>query len=431
METRELRPQTKRNEPAAPGVGARLRAARLRAGLTQRELAGSRYSKAYVSALENGQSEPSLAALNFFAERLGLPSGRLLQEEEPAWERLEADVLLAAGEWQAALTAYDRLIAEPHHVGSRPQLLLGRAEALCRLDRGSEAIAPASEAMDSFERAGRDVDAALACYWVAAALYLTDVPREARSLFDSLLDRLRAGLAVDADFKVRVLIARAAVEVREENYKASLGYLEEARILARDLDDRRRATFLFSLAASYREAGDFEGALRTGLESLGLYRAAGAELEAASIENTLALAYLELGNIERAERFATDAVDAFVRLGDDRWLAHARETQAQIALAGGDLKRAFAAVDEAIELSDRTNNRKAKMSALLTKAKAEARQGVPAAALEAYAEAARLAEQSDSDSRSRKVLRDWADLLASLGRHDEAYRIARSGLGPA
>ena len=35
------------------------------------KLAGDRYTKAYVSALETGHSKPSMAALNFFADRLG------------------------------------------------------------------------------------------------------------------------------------------------------------------------------------------------------------------------------------------------------------------------------------------------------------------------------------------------------------------------
>ena len=59
--------------PLAQEIGARLRAQRRLVGLTQAALAEGRYTKAYVSAIENGLVKPSLAALNFFAGRLGLP----------------------------------------------------------------------------------------------------------------------------------------------------------------------------------------------------------------------------------------------------------------------------------------------------------------------------------------------------------------------
>ena len=78
--------------------------------MTQSQLAEGRYTKAYVSALENGLAKPSLAALNFLAGRLGVPVTRLLAAGEPAWTRLEADVHLAAGEWQEAVDAFTELL---------------------------------------------------------------------------------------------------------------------------------------------------------------------------------------------------------------------------------------------------------------------------------------------------------------------------------
>ena len=41
--------------------------------MTQQQLAEGRYTKAYISALEQGHAKPSMAALDFIAGRLGLP----------------------------------------------------------------------------------------------------------------------------------------------------------------------------------------------------------------------------------------------------------------------------------------------------------------------------------------------------------------------
>src|SRR3990170_8015864 len=95
-------PRAVQDRPLAQAIGARLRVERRRRSLTQAALAGERYTKAYISALENGLAKPSMAALNYLAGRLGIPATRLLSEEGSTWTRLEVDVRLAAGDWQSA-----------------------------------------------------------------------------------------------------------------------------------------------------------------------------------------------------------------------------------------------------------------------------------------------------------------------------------------
>ena len=75
METVKKRRRVVVDESAlAEAIGARIKQARLAAGLTQAQLAGDRYTKAYVSALEHGLAKPSMAALTFLSERLGVES---------------------------------------------------------------------------------------------------------------------------------------------------------------------------------------------------------------------------------------------------------------------------------------------------------------------------------------------------------------------
>src|SRR5918999_5510526 len=85
------------DSPLAHAIGTRIRRARTAAGLTQQQLAGERYTKAYISALENGLAKPSMAALNFLAPRLGSTASALLADPNPAWARVEADLGLPAG----------------------------------------------------------------------------------------------------------------------------------------------------------------------------------------------------------------------------------------------------------------------------------------------------------------------------------------------
>src|ERR687891_1109691 len=99
--TRTSARATTQDAELARRIGLRIREARHRAGLTQQQLAGERYTKAYVSALETGIARPSMVALSYLSERLGFVPSHFLDEQTPAWTRLEVDMQLASGEWQA------------------------------------------------------------------------------------------------------------------------------------------------------------------------------------------------------------------------------------------------------------------------------------------------------------------------------------------
>jgi transcriptional regulator with XRE-family HTH domain len=426
--TRTSARATDKDRELAQRIGHRIREARHRAGLTQQQLAGERYTKAYVSALETGIARPSMVALSYLAERLNLPASHFIDEGNPAWTRLEVDMQLAAGEWQTAADGYQALLEDASDEGSRAELLRGLAEALARLDRGKETIAAASEASRLYTAASRPADAALARYWLAYGLYQSDNEPDARSLLVALLEQVRGGLHVEPDFEMRLLTSLAAVESRAGQPARALTYLEEARGLAADLDDRRRAAFLFNLAIGYREVGDFEGAIRAGTQGMALYRAAGAIFESARIENDLALAYLATGQIERARELAGDAREQIEATGDERWMAAVADTEAQVALASGQTAEALRLAADAQAYAERSGNELARMAATLTEARAMRVDGRLTEAEERFAAAADLARASRVPNRLRDVLREWADLRADAGDHHGAYDLTSEAL---
>jgi tetratricopeptide (TPR) repeat protein len=404
-------------------VGERIRVARRRAGLTQSQLAGERYTKAYISALETGITRPSMVALNYIASQLGLPASHFLGEAHPTWSRLEVDMRLAAGDWAGAAEGYRSLMETGLGDVARAEALRGLAEAEARQDRGREAIAAAAEATRAFASLGRTVDAALSRYWLAYGTYLTDNESDARSQLQGLLAQVRSGLQVEPDFEMRLLTALAAVESRVGEHDRSLAYLEEARGMADDLDDRRRANFLFNLAISYRETGDVEAAIRVGQQGLALYRAAGAPFESATIENDLAMAYLALGNLERATELAAGAHEQFETVGDDRFLAAVLDTEAQIALAGGLHDRAMALTARSNQLARDTGNRLVETLSLITAARVLRARGDREGAERRYAAAAELARAGSGQGRLRDLLGEWADLRAEGGDFQGAYEL--------
>ncbi len=416
------------DQPMALRVGRRIRKARLAAGLTQAELAGDRYTKAYISALENGLSKPSMAALGFIADRLHTPIEQLVANDQPAWTRLEADLLLASGDWQAAADAYDALLSSEPTARTRADLLLGLAEANARLDRGQEAVRTAAEAEGLLRAQGRGGSAAWASYWQAFGLYELEQSQQAAAVLQRILDAIATGLEVDPDLPVRVLMALASVTSRDLEPEQALAYLEQARGRLDELDERKRAVFLFSLAISYHELGDYEAAISTGTQSLARFRATEADREAASIENELALVYLALGSLDIARGHAAHAREYFEQQHDDRWLAHVTETEAQIALGSGDLAAAMRLAIEARTLADSSSDRKAAVSATLTLGRAQQASGDLVAAEATLSQAAELARSLGRRGQLQAVLGAWSEVKAEQGDLAGAYALSREAL---
>src|SRR5687768_8307407 len=282
-----------------------------------------------------------MAALTFLSERLGVSVPDLVAEERPSAGRLEADLLLAAGKFPDALDRYDQLLetaGEDRRI--RAELLRGRAEALCRLSRGREAIPPATEAAEIYVGLAAPTDAALARFWLAFAHYQTDNPSEARGILQQLLADDRAGVEVAPDFRFRLLASLGNVEAWDGQPERALAYMEEARSLLADISLRQRAAFLSGLALQYRHVGDLERSIRVGHESLALYRAAGAGLEEAALENNMGITFIDLGNTARAEEHLSRARELAERHDDPRLLSEVAEAEARLAFARGDDDRA-------------------------------------------------------------------------------------------
>ncbi len=427
---RATRSHATEDRPLARRIGARLRAERLRAGLTQAALADGRYTKAYVSALENGIVKPSMAALNFFAGKLGVPVTRLMAEPDAQWTRVESDIRLASGDWQAAYDAYSDLLASDAS-SQRAELLRGLAEASSRLERGDEAVRAAAEAVALFEADGRRSDACWAMYWEASGLYELEQADEARRILRIILGRAAAGEPVDPDLHVRALIALGMIESRDDEPERALAVLEEARALVAGLDDRRRAAFLYSLALSYREIGDYEAAIGTAMQSLVHFRAAADELEVGSIENELGLVYLGLGSLGRAREHVGRARAAFERLDNRRWLGHVADTEAQIDLASGSTGLAGEHATEALRLARESGDRKAEISALVSLARTRRAQGKSADARASLEEAAAIARSHARRGLLQGVLAELADVLAEEGNLKGALAVSQEALAVA
>ena len=96
-------------------LGEKIKAARLEAGLSQRQLCGDEITRNMLSQIENGSANPSMSTLRYLAEKLGKSPGYFLQEQAvdsvnpPVMERArQAYALRQFGEVLEILAAYQQ-----------------------------------------------------------------------------------------------------------------------------------------------------------------------------------------------------------------------------------------------------------------------------------------------------------------------------------
>ncbi len=108
-------------------MGQRIRAARLDAGMSQRELAGEEITRNMLSSLEHDTAMPSVATLQYLARRLGKSVGYFLGEDGPS----EAIIAFEQGEYRRCR----ELLAGAEKLWLEPIALLREAEQAFADDR--------------------------------------------------------------------------------------------------------------------------------------------------------------------------------------------------------------------------------------------------------------------------------------------------------
>jgi tetratricopeptide (TPR) repeat protein len=253
---------TMRTPSAGTRLGERVRSLRIAAGLTQTQLAGTRFSKEYISQIERGKTRPTSTTITWLAEQLGveptfLASGVSTEERARVEAQLErAEALSAAHGYEDALAAYSEVAQDVRASGSsalQARALAGEAWALQERGQVRDAIERLQRARELVERAEfSDVDRADVLFRLAVCRYKLSSISTAVALFDEAFELAeRSGLPCGL-LRSDILQWRSRCRRRLRDYVAARDDVERALELAQDLGDRpaiARAYFQASLVA--------------------------------------------------------------------------------------------------------------------------------------------------------------------------------------
>ena len=241
------RPRTSAADPAS-GTGARVRALRVAAGLTQAELGGERFSKEYVSQVELGKSPASDAALEWFGIRLGVDPTQLAGAAGPAATAaaeaalVRAEAAIEAGRHADALATLASVAAPVAHAGDDERLALRHALAhgwaLHHVGRLAEAAAALDRAR-ALAESGSDLDRAVALYRLGVVRFKMGSHATAVTALD---EALRCATIADQPsdaLRARILNTRAKIRRRQKDFTAAAEDVSAALELAHGLGDDR------------------------------------------------------------------------------------------------------------------------------------------------------------------------------------------------
>lgn len=339
------RKSTHVDDPAA--VGRRLREARERAGISQRQLSFEGCSPAYISRIEAGERIPSLQLLREMGRRLGVSEDYLatgLEREAGGEDRmlLDAEVSLRLGELDDAERAYEEVLGKAETTALQARALAGMGQIAFERGDARKAVNSLEEALrvsgaeaadqpalaDTLGRAYATLgdhqpairifrqalraaeDRKDAVEIVRFGVLLANAYIDSNALGDAeeLLERTveRAPNAADPIFRARIFWSQSRLYAMREDPTTAARYARKALELLELTEHTHYAARAHHLLAHVElDRGHAEEALELLDKGLPLVESTGNTLETALFRLEKARALVELGRTEEAERLAS------------------------------------------------------------------------------------------------------------------------------
>jgi tetratricopeptide (TPR) repeat protein len=425
--------------------------ARLRAGLTPAELGAPEFSPRFVRAVERGTLHPSAPAIEWFAEKLGVPPPSRLSAAPPPRgpialleEDLSFQIGLARRERDngrvanslAVLNAAESMYAarwNEFQAYARYRLYYGRAATYIR--QGF----PAS-ALPDLDRAG-----VLTAYFHGGAQAAEQV-RNARGaifyqqeLFGAALDQhlhcrraITQGLVQDWNLKMLIYsnlandyLALNQIDGAIATYKEALALLDEVS------NQERQAAIYWGLSLAYKTQADLFRAKLYARKALDLYEAHSNPADLALMRVNMAELHIEWGECAEAEQLLDAALGFGEADGHITVLSRAYEHKAHLALYRDALDQAadWAARSvrhiTAAQTGDAADSVPAHMRRTYVRAWRVAglvaeRQGDCARADTCFEQAVAVARLMGPSEAADELYTTYADLLAARGAYHQA-----------
>ena len=327
------------DDPAA--VGRRLKEARQRAGLSQRQLAFTGCTPAYISRIEAGDRIPSLQLLKELGARLGVSASYLATGAETADEApertalVDAEVALRLDDSDAASAIYEGLLGESTDKSYRSQALEGLGLLAFRAGEPQRAIALLQEAIAEVDDQAADRPALASA--LARSYALTGRLAESIAVLEACVERYED----DPVQFVRFAGLLGAALTDNGDYGAAERVLAKALRRGQEIaDPYTRARLYWSQSRLRSERGQDELAAKAARLALATLRATEDTYAIGQAHQALAHVYLNQGKNAEALDLLQEGDSLMASAATPVELAQYRIEQARALAALGEAEEA-------------------------------------------------------------------------------------------
>jgi tetratricopeptide (TPR) repeat protein/DNA-binding XRE family transcriptional regulator len=336
------------------------RQARLEAGLSLGQVAGSEISRTAIYFVETGKAKPSMETLKLIASRTGRPLDFFLSRPSTMEPRssegtIQIERLIATGEHAGALDLAETLLAGERdpEIAARIKFLM--ATAHLRLAQPVPARRLASSARAHFELAGDNLMTAECLGTEASAAYLVRDPG-ALALAEGALAICQALNPPAPITEARLLAILGGVHATNGNWQAAINAYELAIAAGDVIQDLRGLSIMYTnLSVAYQELGRFDQATRYAHRAIGIHETLSDRLSLARSENNLGMLQMRQGDLADAQAHFERALSLFEDAGVEPQRANMLMSMCELNFLRGDLEAAERWAGQALEFATRAS----------------------------------------------------------------------------
>ena len=426
------------DDAKAESIGARLFRLRQERGLTQRDVAGDRYSAAFVSTIEAGRRNPSRDAVEYFAGRLGVDPTELLTGR-PTHILAELQLQLATarharstGELSEAVRLYTE-VAERAREADLPRVQADAIHGLAWCDQRAGDLGSAMRRLDEAEALLVSEPLTVRVPIIATrarVLRITGQLREAAYTLETTRQRLTDSGLATPEALVQLSYGLVGVYMELGLPQRAAHAAETALALASDVKDPEQVAAMYvQVARTFIAQGrgpDAEAALE---RAKSIYQQLDYTFEIAVCHWSRGYMLSREGRYAEAEPELTLARDMMRSLKSWYYAGSLASELGTVLWKLGRPDDALAALEDAWRLEG------SESTEALALAEAHRLRGIIAmdqgqtdVAEESLRTALRLCVAAEAGPHTARTARLLGDLLRAAGRTDEALLVYREGL---
>lgn len=340
-------------------LSGRFRQLRIEKGLTQQQVAEPKYTPAYVSTIESGKRYPSEAALDHFAQSLGVSVSELVSgvpssfDAEAELELQEGWRALYLGDYAAAKKRFRSIAKRAESVGravTRARAVVGGARCLERQGQTSDALQGFSDALELLAEAPLPAKVEAIAGMARCHQMLGDT-RLAAHLLETYLLRLERANMTDPTALMRTYASLVWPYMELELHEKAREVAHEALKLQTLVESPEEiAGMHLNVARVLLNEGRADDALESLRKAEGIYEDLNWRTELARAQTNRGMVFVSSGELEAGRAELVSALKTFHEVGFIRGEARTLNELARVERLMGNTENAEGHGRQALEL---------------------------------------------------------------------------------